>query len=165
MASARVGETRTSHKVVLVIAVVFTTVMGIYFISNEKSSNWDMIGYSEYNSDIQTASPGLTTATFTIPSTTIHNTSMITTSSKATARPTTVYSKVPATNYPETTLNLVWWRSLQEQRHVSMLRGCEHLNLKSGPLTERGTPARHILVNDKYKLMYCFIPKVRYSWG
>ena len=148
MASARAGETRMSHKVVLVIAVIFTIVMGIYFFSNERSSNWDKIGYSEYNSDIQIArqTASLTTATFTID-----NTSMI--------------SKAPTTNYHKTTLDLVRWRSVQEQRHVTMLSECENLNLMSGPRTQRHTPVRHILVNDKYKLMYCFIPKVRYTWG
>jgi len=136
-----------SRKVVLVIAVILTIFMGIHFFF-KRSSVQNRIGdveYGVYNSDIQTAYTSaptlpetLTTATFTI-----HNTSMITTSSTATA------------------LDLGRWTSVQEQRHARMLRGCEHLNLKNGTLTQQGTPASHILVNDKYKLMYCFIPKVR----
>ena len=59
-------------------------------------------------------------------------------------------------------LDLEKWKAVQEDRRSRLHRECELLGhgKRERLLTQRDTPARHILVNDKYKLMYCFVPKV-----
>ena len=128
----------------IAIAVILVIVVFYFF------SRW--AGYGVYNSDIQQAQAQTSPAS---------SSSSTTARLTGTVKPAVVSSEAaPSTNFQETTLDLMRWKSVQQERRANMDRECEYFNLKSRMLTQRGTPARHILVNDKYKLMYCFIPKV-----
>lgn len=81
------------------------------------------------------------------------------------ARPAVEDGKGTSVNHQETPLDLIRWKSVQQERRLRVHRKCQVLNLKRGMLTQHETPASHILVNDKYKLMYCFIPKVSDKMG